>query len=119
LTCGFFHGFYCSNIEQNGSDLNSSLRPCLLYVIVNEWEEAFFWQRAVSHLWLNFRTSMGARNRVGIRLSYRPARLHRLAESIPWNRHLGIDSGVPKSFKMPFLCCDTRRRMRLNKGGWT
>jgi hypothetical protein len=27
--------------------------------------------------------SMGARNRVGIGLSYRPARLHRLAESIP------------------------------------
>jgi hypothetical protein len=27
--------------------------------------------------------SMGARNRVRIVLSYRPARLHRLAESIP------------------------------------
>jgi hypothetical protein len=27
--------------------------------------------------------SMGARNRVGIRLLYRPAKLHRLAESIP------------------------------------
>jgi hypothetical protein len=32
---------------------------------------------------------MGARNRVGIGLSYRPARLHRLAEFIPWNRFLG------------------------------
>jgi hypothetical protein len=32
--------------------------------------------------------SMGARNRVGIGLSYRPARLHRLAELIPWNRFL-------------------------------
>jgi hypothetical protein len=29
-----------------------------------------------------------ARNRVGIGLSYRPARLHRLAESIPRNRFL-------------------------------
>jgi hypothetical protein len=29
--------------------------------------------------------SMGPRNRVGIGLSYRPARLHKLAESIPWN----------------------------------
>jgi hypothetical protein len=29
--------------------------------------------------------SVGARNRVGIGLSYRPARLHRLAELIPWN----------------------------------
>jgi hypothetical protein len=34
--------------------------------------------------------SMGARNRAGIGwLSYRPARLHRLAVSIPWNRFLG------------------------------
>ncbi len=31
---------------------------------------------------------MGARNRVGIGLLYRPARLNRLAESIPWNRFL-------------------------------
>jgi hypothetical protein len=30
-----------------------------------------------------FKQSMGARNRVGIGLSYRPARLHRLAEFIP------------------------------------
>ncbi len=36
-----------------------------------------------------FKQSMGARNREGIGLSYRPARLHRLAEFIPWNRFLG------------------------------
>ncbi len=30
-----------------------------------------------------FKQSMGARNRGGIGLSYRPARLHRLAEFIP------------------------------------
>jgi hypothetical protein len=36
-----------------------------------------------------FEQSMGARNRAGIGLSYRPARLHRLAESNPWNRFLG------------------------------
>jgi hypothetical protein len=36
-----------------------------------------------------FKQSMGARNRVGTRLSYRPGRLHRLAEFIPWNRFLG------------------------------
>ncbi len=35
---------------------------------------------------------MGARNRVGIALSYRAARLHRLAESIP---------GLLKSIKIP------------------
>ncbi len=32
-----------------------------------------------------FKQSMRARNRLGIGLSYRPARLHRLAESIPSN----------------------------------
>ncbi len=36
-----------------------------------------------------FKQSMGARNRVGTGLLYRPARLHRLAEFIPWNRCLG------------------------------
>ncbi len=33
----------------------------------------------------NLEQSMGARNRVGIELSYWPAMLHRQAESIPWN----------------------------------
>ncbi len=32
---------------------------------------------------------MGARHRVGIGLLYRPARLHSLAEFIPWNRFRG------------------------------
>ncbi len=32
----------------------------------------------------------GARNLVGTALSFRPSRLHRLAESIPW-----INSGAP------------------------
>ncbi len=41
-----------------------------------------------------FRQSMGARNRVGIGLSYRPARLHKLVESIP---------GLHKSLKIPAL----------------
>jgi hypothetical protein len=36
-----------------------------------------------------FNKSLGARHRVGIGFSYRPARLHRLAEFIPWNRFLG------------------------------
>ncbi len=36
-----------------------------------------------------FEQSMGARNQVGIGFSYRPARLHRLAESIPGNRFMG------------------------------
>jgi hypothetical protein len=36
-----------------------------------------------------FKQSVGAGNRVGIGLLYRPARLLRLAELIPWNRFLG------------------------------
>ncbi len=36
-----------------------------------------------------FEQSMGARNRVGLGMSYRPARLHSLAELVPWNRFLG------------------------------
>jgi hypothetical protein len=36
-----------------------------------------------------FKQSMGARNLIGRGLSYRPARLHRLAELIPWNHFLG------------------------------
>ncbi len=48
------------------------------------------WGRGGQVLYWNFRTIyMGARNRVGNGLSYRPARLHRLAEYIPWNRFLG------------------------------
>jgi hypothetical protein len=43
---------------------------------------------------------MEARNWVGIGLSYRPARLHRLAESIPYNRFLRSIPGLLKSFKI-------------------
>ncbi len=36
-----------------------------------------------------FKQSIGARNYVKLGLSFWPARLHRLAELIPWNRFLG------------------------------
>jgi hypothetical protein len=36
-----------------------------------------------------FKKSMGARHRGGIGFSYRPARLQRLAEFIPWNQFRG------------------------------
>jgi hypothetical protein len=39
--------------------------------------------------WNLFKQSYGAKNLVGIGLAYRPARLHRLEELIPWNRFLG------------------------------
>ncbi len=49
----------------------------------------FFFFIGKNLLCRNFTTSMGAKNRVGIGLLYRPASLHSLAESIPWNRFLG------------------------------
>jgi hypothetical protein len=36
-----------------------------------------------------FKKSMGARNQAGVGLSYRPARLHRLVDFIPWSQFLG------------------------------
>ncbi len=39
-----------------------------------------------------FNNLWGARNRVGMGLSYWPARLHRLAEMIPWNSDSAVDS---------------------------
>ncbi len=47
-----------------------------------------------ARLWIDYRAgilkqSLGTRNRVGIGLSYRPARLNWLAEFIPWNWFLG------------------------------
>ncbi len=38
---------------------------------------------------LEFLINLWDRNRVGIGLSYRPDRLRRLAELLPWNRFLG------------------------------
>ena len=44
--------------------------------------------------------SMGAKHRVGIGFSFRPARLHSLAELNPWNQFLGINSwAAPSKFK--------------------
>ena len=44
---------------------------------------------------------MGARNQVGIGLVYRPARLHRLAEFIPWNRFLGSINVYKYGLRIP------------------
>ncbi len=60
-----------------------------------------------------FKQFKGARNRVGIGLLYQPVRLHRLAESIPWNKFLGsirlAESirGILKSLKIPSLLLET------------
>jgi hypothetical protein len=64
-----------------------------LYRITNSHcEHGVYYHICVTHTRvqsLNFKQSMGARNRGGIGLSYRPARLHRLAEFITWNRFPG------------------------------
>ncbi len=54
---------------------------------------------------------MGARNRLGVKLSYRPFRLHRLSESIPLNRFLWIDSWAPWKFKNTVSYCCHRWRV--------
>ncbi len=48
---------------------------------------------------------MGARNRLGIGLSYRPARLHRLEEPIPWNRFLAtLKLKIPSLYCGEYMC---------------
>ncbi len=54
---------------------------------------------------------MGARNRVGIGLSYRHAKPHSLAELVPWNRFFGL----LKNFNKIGLCALT---MWLGQEGW-
>ncbi len=53
---------------------------------------------------------MGARNRVGIGLSYRPTRLHSLAEMVPWNRFLGSLNVLLSQVLVTFL---STRRLRV------
>ena len=50
-----------------------------------------------------FEQSMGARNRIGIGLSYRPARLHRLAGR--------YDNAVPTRFLAPIDCSKIRAQI--------
>jgi hypothetical protein len=64
---------------------------------------------------------MGARNRVGIRLSYRAARLHSLAELVPFNRLLGslkvkkIGLCIVQTSETVFLTCkEPRNRFQGN-----
>ncbi len=61
-----------------------------------------------------FQQSMGARNRVGIGLSYRPARLHNLAELVPWKKSI---LGLLKSFKQQVLNCQYMA-LCMGAGDW-
>ncbi len=62
-----------------------------------------------------FKQSMGTRNRVGIGLSCRPARLHRLAALIPWKSI----PGILKSLKIRALIISLNdcRNSELKKSG--
>jgi hypothetical protein len=55
----------------------------------------------------------GAMNQIGMKLTYRPARLHRLAELIPWNRFLGslkfgLSTIIPRLLDVRFVFPLTR-----------
>jgi hypothetical protein len=63
---------------------SQSLPPCMLEKV--QGETAIFCTYSAGI----FKQSMGARNRVGIRLSYRPARLHSLAELVSLESILGL-----------------------------
>ncbi len=66
---------------------------CFISVEIRSWLWLCYHENIhnfVIYLWAGiFQDSMGDRNRGVIGLSYRPARLHRPAEFIPWNRFLG------------------------------
>jgi hypothetical protein len=69
---------YLRVVRKSDDDIWSNL--CILLFTIQ-----FFWRNCAGI----FEQSMGTRKRVGIGLSYRAARLHRLAESI-WNRFWGF-----------------------------
>ncbi len=58
------------------------------------WHACWLWHPFCSCAGILEQSRGAGRNRIWIGLSYRPARLHRLAESIPWNWFLG-----PHKFK--------------------
>ncbi len=68
--------------------LSICLSLCLYLRALGWVHESLFIQRDKMSSAGIFKQSMGARNRVGIGLSYRPTRLHSLAELVSWNRFL-------------------------------
>ncbi len=59
---------------------------CVAYIIILN---GMYGCSTTENTVLKYLNTMGARNPVGIGLSYRPSRLHMLAELIPWNRFFG------------------------------
>ncbi len=91
----------------------SSLIPILL-------ESGSSWLGPVSQFRVGFfNHSMRARNRVGIGLSYRPARLHRLAEMIPWNRFLTkFGLSVKCLWRERYFACQASETFRAYLTSW-
>ncbi len=73
-------------------DLNAleKLRIKLIYCVKKPAITSISFVRKIGiFVIISLRIPSLARNRVGIELSYRPARLHRWSELIPWNLFLG------------------------------
>jgi hypothetical protein len=71
-------------LSRNRCSPCGSLRCCSVTSCLLLWW--WFWKK--SSAWI-FKQSIGARKRLGIGLSYPPARQHSLVELVPWNRFLG------------------------------
>ncbi len=95
-----------TDVKKNGSKI-SHLGTFKLWMVVNVW----YCKMSVSmKLCWNFQQSMGARNRVGIGLSYR----------LPWrNWFLGIDSWALKSLKIGALMRNVLLWNLGEKQNWT
>jgi hypothetical protein len=68
--------------SQDGSAQYDEIRSEFHFVLISLYSEFKPVMEFLNNL-------VGARNRVGIGLSYRPASLHSLAELVPWKRFLG------------------------------
>ncbi len=81
--------FWCT-LQLRGQIHYPPISSLPLYVLCVGEKAVWIGEGRVQNLGLEFlNKAIGARNLVGIGLSYRPAKLNRLAESIPWNRFLG------------------------------
>ncbi len=87
----YFYSFFFTVLEQSRSETSHPLssRPLFTYNLVAGGGGVYLHVFSFFLSYRIFKKSMGARNRGGIRLSYRPARLQRLAEFIPWSQQQG------------------------------
>jgi hypothetical protein len=82
-------GGSCVSIFAESKGPRGGKVPTRLCEGVGESEFGQLERKLSTECW-NFKQSMRTRNRLGIGLSYRSARLTKLAELVPWNRFLGF-----------------------------